>query len=295
MATENHIRNPLEWGAGNAVEKARRIGQAFQRLRLPAETAHVPEIRTIGLSDIRGALADGLEDLSALRTDALSIVIIYPLMGIVIAVTAATYNLLPLVFPLASGFALIGPIAGIGLYLLSQKRELEASGEAIPRPAYGSIAVVGGLLFAIFVAWLLVAHWIFQLTLGPDAASSIGVFAREIFTTPAGMTMIVAGVGAGFLFAVAALAIGIVSLPLLLERQVGPVTAVRTSVRAVTRNPGVMAAWGAIVAASLVIGSAPALVGLVIVFPLLGHSTWHLYRRLIPRQSISQSREGPKS
>ena len=95
--------------------------------------------------------------------------------------------------------------------------------------------------------------------------------------------MIVIGVGVGFLFAVLVLTIGVISFPLMLDRHVGPYTAVATSVRAVVANPGPMAVWGMIVAGGLVIGSIPALIGLVVVMPLLGHSTWHLYRKVVPR------------
>jgi len=104
-----------------------------------------------------------------------------------------------------------------------------------------------------------------------------------VFTTDAGRVLIVAGVGVGFLFALLVLAISVVSFPLLLDRNAGLVTAVSTSVRAVIANPGPMAAWGAIVAGALVIGSIPFFIGLVIVMPVLGHATWHLYRKVVPR------------
>jgi uncharacterized membrane protein len=102
-----------------------------------------------------------------------------------------------------------------------------------------------------------------------------------VFQTGGGWAMIAEGFGVGFLFAALAFAIGAVSFPLLLDRDVGMVVAVRTSLRAVADNWGVMALWGAIVAGGLALGSAPALVGLIFVVPLLGHATWHLYRKLI--------------
>ena len=91
------------------------------------------------------------------------------------------------------------------------------------------------------------------------------------------------GTGVGFLFAVFALAISVVSFPMLLDRDVSLEVAIRTSIAMVTTNPGPMAAWGSIVAAGLVLGSLPALVGLVVVMPILGHATWHLYRHAVPR------------
>ena len=121
-----------------------------------------------------------------------------------------------------------------------------------------------------------------QLTLGPEPPVSIAAFARDVFTTSAGWTMILVGVGVGFLFALLVLAISVVSFPLLLDRDVGFDAAVWTSIRAVAANPGSMAIWGLIVAGGLVIGSIPVFLGLVIVMPVLGHATWHLYRKVVP-------------
>src|SRR5205085_3776873 len=104
---------------------------------------------------------------------------------------------------------------------------------------------------------------------------------RDLFTTSAGWTMIVVGIGVGFLFAVFVLSISVVSVPLLLDREVGLASAMLTSLHAVAANPGPMAVWGLIVAAGLVIGSIPLFLGLIVVMPVLGHATWHLYRRVV--------------
>jgi uncharacterized membrane protein len=135
---------------------------------------------------------------------------------------------------------------------------------------------------AIFLFWLVAAEAIYEATLGPEPPVSIGSFVRDVFTTSAGWTLIVAGCGVGFLFAVLVLVISIVSFPLLLDRDVGLGTAVWTSVRVVIANPGPMAAWGLIVAGGLLIGSIPLFLGLIIVMPVLGHATWHLYREVVP-------------
>jgi uncharacterized membrane protein len=280
MAIDNHIRNPIEWFGERLVG----IASAATAFRVPHDTVDLPAIRKIGLSDIRYAISHGTDDLLALRTYALSIVFIYPAAGILLIVAAGTNDLLPLVFPLASGFALIGPIAGIGLYTMSRRRELEAAGKTdVGTPvAYGAIAIVSLLLIVIFVAWLAAAYWIFYETLGPEVPQSIAAFIRDAFTTRSGWLMIVVGFGVGFLFAVVALSIGVFSIPLMLDKPVGPITAIRASLRAVAENPASMAVWGVIVAAGLVVGSIPALIGLMIVIPLFGHSTWHLYGRIMP-------------
>ena len=148
-------------------------------------------------------------------------------------------------------------------------------------PAIGSVLVLGLLLLALFALWLFAASFIYTLTLGPDLPVSAATFARDVLTTQQGWTMIVVGMGVGFLFALAVLVISVVSFPLLLDRNVGVYCAVATSLRAVRQNPGPMAAWGLIIAAGLVIGTIPLLVGLAIVLPILGHATWHLYRKVV--------------
>jgi uncharacterized membrane protein len=234
-------------------------------------------------------LARGLGDFGAYRTDVIFICVIYPVVGLVLARLAFGYDMLPLLFPLASGFALVGPVAAVGLYEMSRRREqgvsitwADAFG-VVSSPAFGAIAVLGLLLLAIFLLWLVAAYAIYEVTLGPEPPASIDLFIRDVFTTNAGWALIGVGVGVGFLFALLVLAISVVSFPLLLDRDVGLGTAVRTSVRAVVANPGPMAIWGLIVAGGLVIGSIPLFIGLVVVMPVLGHATWHLYRKVVPR------------
>jgi uncharacterized membrane protein len=285
------IRNPVEWGvdqfkhAALAVETAGRVG------RRTRENLHSPPpaVRRIGLADLRDALFRGLDDFGACRTDVIFLCVIYPLVGLVLARLAFGYELLPLVFPLASGFALVGPFAAVGLYEMSRLREAgvdvawaDAFG-VVRSPSFGAIVLLGLLLMAIFLLWLVAAGAIYQVTLGPAPPASLASFIRDVFTTDAGRVMIGAGVGVGFLFALLVLAISVVSFPLLLDREAGVDTAIVTSVRAVLTNPAPMAIWGLIVAGGLVIGSIPFFLGLIIVMPLFGHATWHLYRRVVPR------------
>jgi uncharacterized membrane protein len=153
----------------------------------------------------------------------------------------------------------------------------------VQSPSFGAIVLLGLLLMAIFLLWLLAAEAIYQMTLGPEPPVSIGSFIRDVFSTGAGWTMIGVGIGVGFLFALLVLAISVVSFPLLLDRPASVATAIRTSLRAVRMNPGPMAVWGLIVAGGLVVGSIPLFLGLVIVMPVLGHATWHLYRLVVRR------------
>ncbi|HEX6012850.1 MAG TPA: DUF2189 domain-containing protein [Geminicoccaceae bacterium] len=291
MADRDHIRNPVEWSVDQLRTASAAMGQAGHHLRAPeqARESPLPAVRRIGLADLRDALAKGLSDFGAYRTDVVFLCILYPAAGLVLAWAAFGYNFLPLLFPLASGFALLGPIAAVGLYEMSRRREqgVEANWAdafaVVKSPAFGAIFVLGLVLLAIFLLWLGVAYGIYVATLGPEPPASVGSFFREVFTTGTGWAMIIVGVGVGFLFAVLVLTISVVSFPMLLDRDVGLYTAVATSALAVVTNPVPMAVWGLIVAGGLVIGSLPVLLGLIIVLPVLGHATWHLYRKLVPR------------
>jgi uncharacterized membrane protein len=249
----------------------------------------MPAVRRIGLGDLWNALARGVADFEANRTDVIFLCVIYPVIGLVLSRLASGHGLLPLLFPLASGFALVGPFAAVGLNEISRRREdssdvrwVHAFG-VLRAPSIGSIMLLGLMLIALFLLWLVVAQIIYVVTLGPMPPVSVSSFASDVFTTRAGWTMIVVGIGVGFLFALLALAVSVVSFPLLLDRNVGIGSAVSTSMRAVATNPGVMALWGLIVACGLVLGSLPFFVGLVVVLPVLGHATWHLYRSVVPR------------
>jgi uncharacterized membrane protein len=282
------IRNPIEWATDQLKFAGSVVGSASRGAREEELAAPLPEVRRIDVADLGDVLARGWEDFTAYRTDVVFLCLIYPIIGLVLGRVAFGYGMLPLLFPFASGFALVGPFAALGLYEMSRRREQggnvawpDAFG-VIGSRSFGAIVVLGLLLVAIFLFWLVAAEAIYEATLGPEPPVSIGSFVRDVFTTSAGWTLIVVGCGVGFLFAVLVLVISIVSFPLLLDRDVGLVTAVWTSARVVIANPGPMAAWGLIVAGGLLIGSIPLFLGLIIVMPVLGHATWHLYREVVP-------------
>jgi uncharacterized membrane protein len=233
-------------------------GNATPLAQPAQDTAAAPVIRKIRLSDLHDALRLGWEDFKAVPSHAIILCVIYPVLGLVLARTVLGYSVLPLLFPLAAGFALLGPFAALGLYELSRRRE---NGETAS--AWDAVDVLRVAAF------------------GYEAAASMPDFARRVLTTPQGWWLIIAGCGVGFLFAVVALCVSVVSFPLMLDRHAGAADAMVTSLRAVAQNPVPMAAWGLIVAVLLVLGSLPLFLGLAIVIPLLGHATWHLYRKVI--------------
>ena len=254
-----------------------------------------PIIRKIGFADLKDAAAKGIDDFLAMPTHIIFVAVIYPLVGMFLARITFRYDVMPLLFPLAAGFALIGPFAAIGLYELSRQREkgVDVSWKhvfgVLQCPSLDAVAALGMVLLIVFVIWIATAQWLYQSLFGYGAPESIEQFFRDILTTSKGWTLIIAGNGIGFLFAVLVLTISVVSFPLLLDRDVGAMAAMHTSVRAVLHNPLMMAVWGLFVAVTLVIGSLPFFVGLAVVLPVLAHSTWHLYRRVVepdprPRQ-----------
>jgi uncharacterized membrane protein len=259
-------------------------------------TQALPVVRKIGMMDLKDALAKGIEDFRAIPTHVIFLSIIYP-VGALLVAQLTLKDLFHLFFPLAAGFALIGPFAALGLYELSRRRELgldlswtHVFGVRHSR-SLGGIFTLGALLVAIFLLWVVVAQAIYVATFGKAPPVSIPNFLRQVFTTPQGWTLIVVGNGVGFLFAVVVLMISVVSFPLLLDRNVGAGVAILTSVRVVLRNPVTMAVWGLIIAGLLLIGSLPLFVGLAVVMPILGHSSWHLYRKVVESDPNAQKEE----
>ncbi len=283
------IRNPIEWGYDQLHHLADGFGASGRALGHIPDALHsaAPVVTRIGVADIRDALKHGYEDFGACRTDVIFLCAFYPIVGFIAWRAVFGAGMLPLLFPLAAGFSLLGPLAAVGLLEISRQREQgrevswATAFDVLHSPSIGAIALLGFVLMMIFFAWILSAELIYGLTLGPAQPVSLRDFMQAVFTTERGWTMIVVGMGVGFLFAILVLSISVVSFALLLDRVAGIDTAIRTSVRVVTTNPGTMALWGLVIAGGLVLGSLPLFVGLVVIMPLLGHATWHLYRKAV--------------
>jgi len=249
-------------------------------------------VRKITMSDIEDSLRLGWEDFKAVPTHAVLLAMIYPVLGLVLARTVLGYSILPLLFPLAAGFALLGPFAALGFYELSKRREqgetptASQALEVLRSPSRVAMLEFGGLLLVLFLVWIATAQSIYNSAFGYATASSIPDFFHLVLTSAAGRTLIVVGCGVGFLFALVALCMSVVSFPLMLDRHANATDAMLTSLRAVAQNPMTMAAWGVIVAVLLVAGTVPFFLGLTVVIPVLGHATWHLYRKVIEPSAI---------
>src|SRR5712672_3273791 len=200
------IRNPVEWGVDQYKHAALAFESAGRAGRRNRENLHspLPAIRRISVTDLGDVLARGLDDFGAYRTDVIFLCVIYPIVGLVLARLAFGYEMLPLVFPLASGFALVGPLAAVGLYEMSRRREAGMvvtwadALEVVRAPSLAAIVMLGLVLLAIFLLWLGAAMAIYDMTLGPEPPASVGGFAHDVLATSRGWAMVAIGVGVGF-------------------------------------------------------------------------------------------------
>jgi uncharacterized membrane protein len=247
------------------------------------------KVRSIGPQDCFSALAEGFDDFFAIPTYPVFVGLFYAVAGVAVVGMSSFASALQLVFPLAAGFALIGPFVAIGLYEMSRRRDrgLAVRGRdafAVFRsPALPSILAFGLLLLMIFAAWIFAAELIYASLYGPNPPAAALPFVADVLTTTRGWLLIIVGGLVGFCFAALALCISVVSFPLMLDRDVGLVPALETSLSVTRANPIAVALWGLIVAAALVVGSLPLFTGLAVIMPVLGHATWRFYRKAIER------------
>jgi uncharacterized membrane protein len=255
-------------------------------------SAVYPNVRKIAPSDLKDALAKGIADFRAMPSHLFFLGLIYPIVGVWLVAGNSPQFLLPILV----GFPLIGSFAALGFYEISRRRELgldTASSEYGISPSWKhafsviwshsifSILSLGMLLLVILTGWIFTAQALYTAFLGSAAPQSLAQFAGDIVSTSQGWKFIGYGTAIGFLYAVVALSVSVVSFPLLLDRDVDVPVAIFTSVRVVLKNPATMALWGLIVALSLAIGFLLLLAGLAVVVPVLGHATWHLYRKSV--------------
>lgn len=279
------IGNPLSWGASALGEAGAMIAHGAEVIG--SEDQSPPEINRLAMADIRQALRRGVQDFTHFRTDVMMMVAIYPLIGLMLGFVAFQQSLFALIFPIAAGFALIGPLAATGLYAMSRAREQGADagwGHAfgvIRSATFAPVMVLGLYLIALYAVWLYVAAAIYAATVGTLAPQNIAEFATLVVSTAEGWTMIWVGNAVGAVFAFVALVTGFIAFPMLVDRPVGVPVAVVTSVKVAMQNKRVTLVWGMVVALMLLLASVPLFLGMIVALPILGHGTWHLYRRAV--------------
>jgi uncharacterized membrane protein len=245
-----------------------------------------PVVRRITVADIAEALSEGLRDFQAVPLYGLAFGALYAAGGIAILLCLTAFSMVYLAYPLAAGFAMIGPFVAVGLYEVSRRRE---AGQPV---SIGAIwagvrtrSEIGWMAFVtlfVFVIWMYQVRLLIALLLGLNASfSNLHEFVTVVLTTNEGLLFLAIGNAVGAALSLILFSLTVVSFPLLLDRDVDFVTAMITSVRAVVTSPLPMIGWAALIVVLLAISAVPYFLGLVVTLPVLGHTTWHLYRRII--------------
>lgn len=249
-----------------------------------APVAPVAVARDLSVADLRAALAAGWRDFRAAPVFGLFFGGVYVAAGLFLGLALMRWGEVAWLVPAAAGFPLLGPFVAVGLYEVSRRRE---EGKPITwRAVLGAlggrgdeqILSMGVIVFVAFGFWLIVAHSIFAIFM---AGSGLGGGSLALFVTPAGLAMLAVGSLVGALMALAFYAITVVSLPMLVDREVDFLTAIIVSLATVRSNRAVMLGWAATIAVLLFVALLPLFLGLLVVLPVLGHATWHLYRRAV--------------
>ncbi len=236
------------------------------------------------ISDLRAALAAGWRDFAANPLFGLFFASIYVIAGLFLYYALFVLGEIVWLAPAAGGFPLLAPFTAVGLYEVSRRREagLPMSWGAILGALRGrgdeQLLMMGGIVFVGFSFWIGIAHGIFAIFL---AESGIGSESLELLRTGAGVAMLFVGGTAGALMALVFYSITVISLPMLVDRDVDFITAIIVSLATIRSNTFVMLVWATLIAVSLFLAMLPAFLGLLIVLPVLGHATWHLYRRAV--------------
>lgn len=250
------------------------------------QVAPMTVARDITGADLRAALAAGWRDFMAFPAYGLFFSAIFVMAGWYIWYILYTRSAVVWLIPTVAGFPLLAPFVAVGLYEVSRRREagLPIGWGAVLGAVRGrgdeQIIMVGGLVFLGFTFWISVAHGIFAIFM---AESGVGAESLDALRTAAGLAMLAVGSVVGAVIALTFYAITVISLPLLVDRDVDFLTAIIVSLATVRSNAPVLIGWAVLIGAVLLAGMMPLFLGLLAVLPWLGHATWHLYRRAVPR------------
>lgn len=252
----------------------------------PQTAPAVPEILQLDISDLRYALSRGWADFKEAPAYGLFFACVYVIGGWLVIWAVTAKGQIWWTLPMAAGFPILGPFLACGLYEVSRRLE-----QGIPLDAPQILGVIfrqkdrqipsmAAMIVVYFLFWNFLSHMIFALFLGNAVMTNVSS-SLAVFLTPAGLGFLVFGTVAGAVFAALLYALTVVSLPMLLDREIDYVTAMLTSFALVRDNPAVMLGWGALIAVCLFLGMLPLFFGLFVVLPVFGHASWHLYRRAV--------------
>lgn len=246
--------------------------------------SQLPLVGTVTVNDIFASLRAGIYDFRRAPQFGLFFSAVYVVIGFAMVMLGAGH--VSWVLATSLGFPLAAPFAAVGLYEVSRRLE---NGQPLVWPEVlgvvwqertRQIPWMGAIIVIYFLFWTFLAHMLFALTMGLSVVRNISS-SYEMFFTSTGLTMIAVELAVGAVLAFLLFAMTVVSLPLLLEKEVDFVSAMLLSITVVASNLTVMLIWAAIIAVLSLIALAPAFLGLMVVLPVLGHATWHLYRRAL--------------
>ena len=246
----------------------------------------MPEVLELDMSDLTAALRAGWRDFRAAPLYGLFFAGVYVFGGWLMTWAMLAKGQIWWTIIAGAGFPILGPFIACGFYEVSRRLE---QGQALDWPGilgvvwtqkHSQIPTMAAIVVVFFLFWNFLAHMIFALFLGTATLTNISS-SLDVFLTSDGLMMLAVGTGAGAIFAAVLFAMTVVSLPLLLDREVDFITAMIASWSLVLANPRIMLIWAVLIAVSLFVGMATAFIGLFVVLPLFGHATWHLYRRAL--------------
>ena len=257
-----------------------------------SEVTHVaaspmPKIQALTFDQLQRAFTRGIADFAAKPVHSLAIGAACAFFGIAIVACISWLHIPWMIYPFAIGFPLVGPFFAVGLYEISRRLE---TGEPVTFGAiFSRMWVQRGreLSWMAFVVLFVIWVWVYQvrllmaLFLGMKSFSTLDKFVSIILTTPEGLGFLFVGHIVGAVLALVFFSITVISIPLLMERELDIVTAMITSVKVVLASPAVMIGWGIFVTLAVIFASMPVFLGFLIVLPILGHTTWHIYKKTV--------------
>ena len=266
-------------------------------LPLPEGYRPPPKVRDVSFSEIVNAAGRGMTDFRTARLKSIFFGLVYALGGIAVVLSATWLDMPWISYPLATGFLLLGPFAAVGLYEISRRLE---TGEPL---AFGEILSVmyaqrsreiGWMSFVVlffFICWMYQVRLLLALFLGFEPIDTFTGFLQTVFTTGPGLMFLLVGHVVGAILSAVLFSLSVISFPILLDRDVDFITAMIASVQTVVKNPLAMLGWAAIVVILLIVGSLPMFLGMIVILPVLGHTTWHLYRLAIEPEDATSAAE----